>query len=172
VAVVVTQSNVTFYMDGYEQSSAPLERPVTDCSGKALEIGDSNILQLGEVTFFARAVTEVEMREIMFAGFTLQVSLHSNANDYSVFRYPLEPLPPFIHSCTSSHTGGAPVHLEFSPILSLLSCRTQAIASGKQTFTPEQTRFDTAATSNAESFAAGQSERASAATELAVRLHM
>jgi hypothetical protein len=74
VAVVVTQSNVTFYMDGYEQSSAPLERPVTDCSGKALEIGDSNILQLGEVTFFARAVTEVEMREIMFAGFTLQVS--------------------------------------------------------------------------------------------------
>jgi len=77
VAVVVTQSNVTFYMDGDEQSSAPLERPVTDCSGKALEIGDSNILQLGEITFFARALTEVEMREIMFAGFTLQVSPHS-----------------------------------------------------------------------------------------------
>ena len=73
VAVVVTQSNVTFYMDGYLQSSAILERPVTDCHGKALEIGDSNIPSLGELTFFARALTEVEMREIMFAGFTLQV---------------------------------------------------------------------------------------------------
>ena len=73
VAVVVTQSNVTFYLDGDLQSSTALERPVTDCHGKALEIGDNNIPQLGELTFFARALTEVEMREIMFAGFTLQV---------------------------------------------------------------------------------------------------
>ena len=73
VAVVVTPSNVTFYMDGDLQSSTTLERPVTDCHGKALEIGDNNVPKLGEVTFFARALTEVEMREIMFAGFTLQV---------------------------------------------------------------------------------------------------
>ena len=80
VAVVVTPSNVTFYMDGDLQSSAAIERPVTDCHGKALEIGDQNIPQLGEITFFARALTEVEMREIMFAGFTLQVFPHSPAS--------------------------------------------------------------------------------------------
>lgn len=73
VAVVVTPSNVTFYLDGDLQSSTNINRSVTDCQGKALEIGDSNIPQLGELTFFARALTEVEMREIMFAGFTLQV---------------------------------------------------------------------------------------------------
>ena len=78
VAVVVTPSNVTFYMDGNQQSSVILERPVTDCKGKVLEIGDSNIPQLGEVIFFARALTEVELREIMFTGFTLQVFPHTH----------------------------------------------------------------------------------------------
>jgi tripartite-type tricarboxylate transporter receptor subunit TctC len=44
---------------------------VTDCSGLALELGDANIPKLGEVTFFARELSPIEMEEIMRAGFTL-----------------------------------------------------------------------------------------------------
>ena len=48
-----------------------ISRPVTDCSGLALELGDANIPKLGEVTFFARELSPIEMEEIMRAGFTL-----------------------------------------------------------------------------------------------------
>ena len=48
-----------------------LSRPVTDCSGISLEIGAAQIPTLGEITFFARALSVVEQEEIMFAGFTL-----------------------------------------------------------------------------------------------------
>ena len=73
VALVVTPTNITFYMDGTMTDSSEIQRPVTDCSGLSLELGDINIPTLGEVTFFARELAPVEMQEIMFAGFTLQV---------------------------------------------------------------------------------------------------
>jgi hypothetical protein len=44
---------------------------VTDCSGLTLELGDVNIPELGEITFFARGLSQVEMEEIMAAGYTL-----------------------------------------------------------------------------------------------------
>lgn len=110
VALVVTPFNVTFYMDGAETDSVQIQRPVTDCSGISLELGDLNIHTLGEVTFFARALTLVEQQEIMFAGFTLQ-----------------------------------------------------AIAMGKKIYAPIQTAFDAAASTNAESFAAAQDARDTAA---------
>jgi hypothetical protein len=44
---------------------------ITDCSGDSVELGDENIPTLGEVTFFARALSQVEMTEIMLSGFTL-----------------------------------------------------------------------------------------------------
>jgi hypothetical protein len=48
-----------------------ISRPVTDCSGLTLELGDVNIPELGEITFFARGLSQVEMEEIMAAGYTL-----------------------------------------------------------------------------------------------------
>jgi hypothetical protein len=44
---------------------------VTDCSGLTLELGDANIPRLGEITFFARGLSQVEMEEIMAVGYTL-----------------------------------------------------------------------------------------------------
>ena len=44
---------------------------MTDCSGLALELGDENIPALGEVSFFARAMSQIEMEEVMSAGHTL-----------------------------------------------------------------------------------------------------
>jgi len=72
VAIVVTQENVTFYLDAKIQSIVNTSRPITDCAGRSLELGDNNIDLLGEVTFFARALNQEEMEEIMFAGFTFQ----------------------------------------------------------------------------------------------------
>jgi len=72
VAVVVTPTTISFYMDAELQSTVNISRPVTDCSGITLELGDADVPALGEVTFFARALTPVEMDEIMFAGFSLQ----------------------------------------------------------------------------------------------------
>ena len=70
----MTQTQITFFVDGKNSSAVHLARPVTDCVGQALEIGDDDIPQLGEITFFARALTEVEMhvcvcvREILRRG--------------------------------------------------------------------------------------------------------
>ena len=45
---------------------------ITDCSGDSIELRDENIpATLGEVTFFAHALSQVEMAEIMLSGFTL-----------------------------------------------------------------------------------------------------
>jgi len=58
---VVTPAQITFFVDGKNSSAVHLARPITDCVGQALEIGDDDIPQLGEITFFARALSEVEM---------------------------------------------------------------------------------------------------------------
>ena len=47
-------------------------RPITDCRGLELELGDEHIPTLGEVKFFARALNAEEMEEIMASGFTLR----------------------------------------------------------------------------------------------------
>jgi hypothetical protein len=72
VVLVVTSTQVQFFMDATLQWQQNLPRPITDCSGKELEIGDENVPTLGEITFFARALTAEEMEEIMTSGFTLQ----------------------------------------------------------------------------------------------------
>jgi len=59
-------------MDATLQSREALERPITDCSGLELLIGDKGLPLLGEISFFARALTAEEMEEIMGSGFTLQ----------------------------------------------------------------------------------------------------
>jgi hypothetical protein len=60
VALVVTPANITFYMDAKIQSTVNISRPVTDCSGLTLELGDADLPTLGEVTFFARELTQGE----------------------------------------------------------------------------------------------------------------
>lgn len=72
VALVVSSTEVKFFTDAVLQSSHPLVRPITDCSGLELEIGDTQVPTLGEVTFYARALSAEEMDEIMVSGFTLQ----------------------------------------------------------------------------------------------------
>ena len=39
VAIVVTREAIEFWVDGENKFVAPLARPVTDCTGLALEIG-------------------------------------------------------------------------------------------------------------------------------------
>ena len=55
----------------HTQRVVNISRPVTDCSGLTLELGDANIPRLGEITFFARGLSQVEMEEIMAVGYTL-----------------------------------------------------------------------------------------------------
>jgi hypothetical protein len=55
----------------HTQTVVEISRPVTDCSGLALDLADANIPMLGEVTFFARPLSPFEMEEIMRAGYTL-----------------------------------------------------------------------------------------------------
>ena len=71
MALVVNSSSITFYMDAKVHAVVPISRPVTDCSGLGLEVGDATIPTLGEITFFARALTQIEMEEIMASGSTL-----------------------------------------------------------------------------------------------------
>jgi hypothetical protein len=47
-------------------------RPITDCSGRTLEIGSAGILGLGEITFFPREISVIEMEEMMFLGHSFQ----------------------------------------------------------------------------------------------------
>ena len=46
VALIVTPKNVSFFMDARLLSVHSLSRPLTDCSGTALEMGDDQIPQV------------------------------------------------------------------------------------------------------------------------------
>ena len=72
VAIVVTQTNVSFWKDAELQSWHTIDRPVTDCSGRGLHIGDAGVRKLGEVTFFPYTLNQNSMLEILYAGYTLQ----------------------------------------------------------------------------------------------------
>ena len=72
VAVVANQTSLSFYTDAKLQKAVPLRRPVTDCTGRALIIGAPDVPRLGEVTFFPRQISEVEMQEISRQGFTFE----------------------------------------------------------------------------------------------------
>jgi hypothetical protein len=70
VAVVVSQTMMSFYTDAKLQMKVALKRPVTDCTGSVLEIGSMGVPLLGAITFFPRQLTMLEMEEIMFLGHT------------------------------------------------------------------------------------------------------
>ena len=59
-------------MDGNKSWESALPRPVTDCPGSALEVGGSNVPLLGEITFYSRRLQGIDIKEILFAGFTLE----------------------------------------------------------------------------------------------------
>jgi hypothetical protein len=71
VAVVVTSTSLEFWVDGAKSFESQLARPVTDCSGQVLEVG-GNAPLLGEITFYPRRLREVDLKEVLFAGFTLE----------------------------------------------------------------------------------------------------
>lgn len=68
VAVVVTQTTMSFYTDGDLDATVALHRPVTDCTGIPLEIGGPALPALGEIVFFPRELSVAEMKELMFFG--------------------------------------------------------------------------------------------------------
>jgi len=70
VAVVVNQESLSFFTDAKLQARIMLQRPITDCTGSTLEIGDVDIPALGEITFFPREITTTEMEEKMDLGHT------------------------------------------------------------------------------------------------------
>jgi hypothetical protein len=72
VAIVVTQTHISFFMDASLLSAQKLPRPVTDCKSGKLRVGNEGILTLGEIIFTPREVTKSEMLEMMSSGFTLQ----------------------------------------------------------------------------------------------------
>jgi hypothetical protein len=49
-----------------------LKRPITDCEGRVLIVGDNDIPRFGEITFFPRQLSTQEMVEIRSAGFTFE----------------------------------------------------------------------------------------------------
>jgi hypothetical protein len=63
---------VQIWVDAEMTFESALPREVTDCEGNILELGDYNIPSLGEMIFAANALNQQQLREIMFAGFTLQ----------------------------------------------------------------------------------------------------
>ena len=73
VGLVVTQTDVAFFRDATLIYKHGLPRPVTDCKGENLRIGEEGIPMLGEIAFFPREVSVTEMAEVMFSGFPLQV---------------------------------------------------------------------------------------------------
>jgi hypothetical protein len=46
--------------------------PVTDCSGLAIEIGGEDVQQLGEITFYPHRLGQIDMREVLYAGYSLE----------------------------------------------------------------------------------------------------
>ena len=75
MAVVVNQTQISFFKDAEMYASLPISRPVTDCLGTRLVIGRSEnggSFKLGEFFFYPRALNEIEMREIQDSGHTLQ----------------------------------------------------------------------------------------------------
>ena len=72
VALVVTSQRIEFWMDGSKMWEGSIPRPVTDCPGAALEVGSSNVPLLGDIIFYPRRLQEMDMKEIIFAGFTLE----------------------------------------------------------------------------------------------------
>jgi len=72
VSIIVNQTTLSFYTDAVLQKVVPLDRPVTDCSGRALLAGAPDVPRLGEITFFPRQLSVTEMDEIMTSGFTFE----------------------------------------------------------------------------------------------------
>jgi len=72
MAVVANQTSIRFYTDAKLQKAVSLRRPVTDCTGRALIIGAPDVPRLGEITFFPRQISVVEMQEISRQGFTFE----------------------------------------------------------------------------------------------------
>ena len=118
VALVVTQKNVSFYMDAKLLSVHNISRPITDCHGSLLEFGDDEVPHLGEITFFARALTTTEMDEIIFTGFTLQ-SISSGKKVLSVLTMPIAHL---INLATSLNTEIVVLQV-YAPALSVLDMK-------------------------------------------------
>jgi hypothetical protein len=56
----------------YLHQKIRLKRPITDCEGRALIVGDNDIPRFGEITFFPRQLSTQEMVEIRSAGFTFE----------------------------------------------------------------------------------------------------
>jgi hypothetical protein len=72
VALVANKTTVSFYTDAKLQSAVPLRRPITDCSGRTLIVGDNDIPRFGDITFFPRELSTQEMVEIRSSGFTFE----------------------------------------------------------------------------------------------------
>ena len=77
-AIVVNQTDAIFYLGKgstggvVERGRVRLLRPVTDCDANLLEAGDAGPAQMGEVTYYARALTISELREVLDTGFVFR----------------------------------------------------------------------------------------------------
>ena len=70
-AVVVTPTHVTFYHDATILSRVAIDRPVTDCSGSMMIVGDYG-LHAGEINFYPFEVSIASMDDIFNSGMTLE----------------------------------------------------------------------------------------------------
>ena len=72
VAVVVTRNKLQFWVDAEMTFETALERPVTDCASGEILIGSRDIPMMGEIVFYPHKLTQIQFKEIIFAGFTLE----------------------------------------------------------------------------------------------------
>lgn len=70
-AVVINLTHATFYRDAIELDAVPLPRPVTDCMSASLIVGDATGVQIGQLTYYPRALSAVELFEVRFDGMPL-----------------------------------------------------------------------------------------------------
>ena len=64
---VVSHTLLIMYQDGVEMGRTTLPRPVTDCLGNTVELGDLG-LRIGEVAFFPKPISLFEVKEIFELG--------------------------------------------------------------------------------------------------------
>ena len=70
-ALVVNATHAVFYRDAEYLGTVRLPRPVTDCDPANLVVGDSTGVRIGELTYFPRAFTSVQLKEIRTDGMSL-----------------------------------------------------------------------------------------------------
>ncbi len=115
VAVVVMQDKLQFWVDADMTFETALQRPVTDCASRELQVGSSDIPMMGEIVFYPHKLTQIQFKEIIYAGYTLEAINEGPP--------PLQPDQPVCMYCARAPRLRACVLFRVACFVSPVSCR-------------------------------------------------